>query len=515
MIANTCDKNCFYGAGNGSTIRLPFRLKRTVVRVNRYPAKSTHSNTKTKSFTEAFCVIPCLRASGVQKIIFIPLMFFAGFSFARQKPNIIFILTDDMGIGDVSCFNGRYKTPALDRMAAEGRKFTQYYSASPICSPSRVGFLTGMHPARWNITSFLQKRADNKLCEQADYLNPAAPSLARLLKDHGYVTAHFGKWHMGGGRDVIDAPYIKQYGFDEWSSTWESPDPDPLLTAGNWIWSDKDSIRRWNRTRYWVDKALDFLARHKGQPCYVNLWPDDVHTPWVPGDDSVGRYPGKPEEEESFVQVLAEYDRQMGRLFDGLKRLGFDNNTIVVFTSDNGPLPNFRHDRSAALRGAKLSLYEGGIRMPFVIRWPGKIKADTVDSTSVINATDLLPSFCKLAGVPVPKTYAGDGEDRSETLLGTPSSRSKAIYWEYGRNETVFKYPQGADRSPSLAMRQGEWKLLMNADGSRVELYNLSKDAAEKVNEADARPATTKAMSEKLSAWWKALPRLVEGRSRE
>src|SRR5687767_13192383 len=221
----------------------------------------------------------------------------------QQRPNIIFILTDDMGFGDIGCFNGTYKTPNIDRMAAEGRKFTSYYSASPICSPSRVGFLTGMHPAKWNITSFLQKKADNRLCEQADYLHPSAPSLARLLKDNGYATAHFGKWHMGGGRDVDDAPSIKQYGFDEWSSTWESPDPDPLLTATDWIWSDKDSIKRWNRTSYWVNKTLAFMQKHKGQPCFINLWPDDVHTPWVPGDDSVGRYPGRPEEEKSFVQV--------------------------------------------------------------------------------------------------------------------------------------------------------------------------------------------------------------------
>jgi len=143
------------------------------------------------------------------------LLFFVLFVFAAplyaqktERPNIIFILTDDMGIGDVSCFNGKYKTPNIDRMAAEGRKFTSYYSASPICSPSRVGYLTGMHPAKWNITSFLQKKADNRLCEQADYLNPSAPGIAHLLKEGGYATAHFGKWHMGGGRDVDDAPSI-------------------------------------------------------------------------------------------------------------------------------------------------------------------------------------------------------------------------------------------------------------------------------------------------------------------
>ena len=435
------------------------------------------------------------------------LLFFANFCKA-QKPNIIFILTDDMGIGDIGCFNGTYKTPNIDRLAAEGRKFKQYYSASPICSPSRVGFLTGMHPAKWNITSFLQKKVDNKLCEQADYLTPSAPSIARFFKAAGYVTAHFGKWHMGGGRDVDDAPSIKKYGFDEWSSTWESPNPDSLLTATDWIWSDKDSVKRWNRTRYWVDKTLSFLRQNRGKPCYINLWPDDVHTPWVPGDDSIGAYPGKPEEEKSFVQVLTEYDKQIGRLLDGLKSLGLDNNTIVVFTSDNGPLPNFRHDRSAGLRGTKLSLYEGGTRMPFLIRWPQKIKAGTTDSTAVLSAMDLLPSFCKMAGVPLSKNYSGDGEDRSAVLLGKPSIRIKEIYWEYGRTETSFRYPGGKDRSPSLAMRQGSWKLLMNADGSKKELYDLAKDKKEEKNVVSENAAVVNAMSEKLAEWWKALPQL-------
>jgi len=292
---------------------------------------------------------------------------------AIAKPNIIFILTDDMGFGDISCFNGTYKTPNIDRIAAEGRRFTNYYSASPICSPSRVGFLTGMAPAKFDFTTFLATRKKNKDCEQADFLRSDAPSIARVLHVAGYATAHFGKWHMGGGRDVHDAPSIKEYGFDEYNSTWESPDPDPLLTDSNWIWSSTDSIKRWNRTAYFVDKTLQFLKKHKGQACYVDLWPDDVHTPWVPGDGEVRHYPAGAREELSFLEVLKEYDHQLGRLLQGIKELGIDENTIIVFTSDNGPLPNFRHDRSAYMRGSKLSLYDGGTKMPFFIRWPHQV----------------------------------------------------------------------------------------------------------------------------------------------
>ncbi|MEJ7767395.1 MAG: sulfatase-like hydrolase/transferase [Chitinophagaceae bacterium] len=427
-------------------------------------------------------------------------------AYSQKQPNIIFILTDDMGYGDISCFNGTYKTPNIDRMASEGKMFTKYYSASPICSPSRVGLLTGMAPAKWKITSFLQKKADNKLCEQVDFLNPAAPTTARILKAKGYATGHFGKWHMGGGRDVDDAPSIKEYGFDEWSSTWESPDPDPVLTATDWIWSDKDSIKRWSRTAYFVDKTLSFLQKHRGRPCFINLWPDDMHTPWVPGDGEMRRFAGKPEDEKSFIDVLYEYDRQIGRLMRGIKDLGLDENTLVVFTSDNGPLPNFRNERSAGMRGTKLSLYDGGIRMPFIVRWPGHVTAGTTDSSSIVHASDMLPTFCKLGGAILPKNYVPDGEDKTAVMLGKPAVRKKPIYWEYGRNDISFKYPPDKyDKSPSLAIREGKWKLLMQHDGSGVELYNMTKDENEKSNLAAKEPSVTKELTQKLLTWWKSM----------
>lgn len=425
---------------------------------------------------------------------------------AQSRPNIIVILTDDMGYGDISCTNGTYSTPYIDRLALEGRTFTQYYSASPICSPSRAGITTGMAPAKWNITSFLQKRADNKLCEQADFLSAEAPSLARCLQKAGYATAHFGKWHMGGGRDVDNAPPITAYGFDEYKSTWESPDPDPLLTATNWIWSDVDSVKRWDRTRYFVDQTLHFLEKHQGQPCYINLWPDDVHTPWVGGDERVGKYPGDPQDEKSFMTVLAEYDKQIGRLMDGLRQLGIEDNTLVIFTSDNGPLPNFRNDRSAAMRGSKLSLYEGGIRMPFIVRWPDKVPAGTTDSGSVLCATDLFPTLCAIAGASLPHNYVSDGEDISHVLLGKPFKRKKILYWEYGRNEQSFKYPNGKDRSPSLAIRDGKWKLLMNKDKSQMELYKIEFDPNETVNMVELEPQIAARLARKLQEWWEELP---------
>ena len=426
-----------------------------------------------------------------------------------QKPNSIVILTDDMGFSDIGCFGGNFSpTPNLDKMADQGIRFTQYYSASPICSASRTGILTGMAPARWNITSYLHERVENRKCEQADFLSASAPSMARLLKTAGYSTGHFGKWHMGGGRDVSNAPGFEAYGFDEHSSTWESPDPDPLLTATDWIWSQKDSIKRWNRTSYFVDRTLDFLKRHKNQPCFVNLWPDDVHTPWVPSQERFGLYPNGTEEEISFKGVLDEYDRQMGRLFAGLKELGIDENTLVIFTSDNGPLPSFKGSRSGNYRGSKLSLYEGGTRMPFIVRWPGHIPGGKTDDQSVLSANDLLPSFCALAGAKLPKGIALDGKNKSKVLLGKTSDENRTLYWEYGRNNVSFVFPKGLDRSPNLAVREGKWKYLINMDGTGAELYDMETDSKETTNLASEYPNEAEKLKTKLLVWRNSLPKL-------
>src|SRR5262249_7275966 len=154
--------------------------------------------------------------------------------------------------------------------------------------------------------------------------------LPRALRVAGYRTAHFGKWHLGGGRDVHDAPRFAAYGYDEHAGTWESPQPHPDLTAGDWIWSDRDKVKRWDRTAFFIDQTLDFLKRHPGEPCFVNVWLDDPHTPWVPS-----AHARKGDTADNLRAVLAENDRQIGRLLDGLKALGIENDTLVIFTSDN------------------------------------------------------------------------------------------------------------------------------------------------------------------------------------
>ncbi len=426
-----------------------------------------------------------------------------------SKPNIIFLLTDDMGYGDIACYGGKFvPTPQIDQLAAEGTKFTQFYADAPLCSPSRAAFTTGMFPARWHFTTYLQTRAGNRKCEQADFLDPKAPSIARTLKEAGYVTAHFGKWHMGGGRDVTNAPLFSEYGFDEHAGTYESPEPDPTITATNWIWSKYDKVKRWDRSAYFVDKTLDFLRRHKGQPCYVNLWPDDVHTPWIPkGTDLDQRRRDKDESAPNFKAVLAEYDKQVGRLMAGLKELGIDDNTILIFSSDNGPAPSFKGSRSGWLRGCKDSLYEGGTRMPFIVRWPGHFPAGRVDDQTVMAGIDLFPIFCKLTGTPLPDYVNFDGEDLSDSLFGKAVERKRPLFWEYGRNKISFDFPRNPrDRSPNVALREGKWKLLVNADGSGVELYDLLADRNETHNLAEANPDIASRLKDEALQWRKSMP---------
>lgn len=427
---------------------------------------------------------------------------------SSNRPHIIVILVDDMGYGDISANGGKITpTPHIDRLASQGIRFTQYYSASPICSPSRTGILTGTFPARYGITSFLDTPEANLARDMYDFLDPAAPSVARVLKSAGYATGHFGKWHMGGGRG-IKAPSIRDYGFDEYASTWESPDPDPKLTASNWIWSSKDSVRRWKRTEYFVDKTIDFLKRHPDQPCFINLWPDDVHTPWVPNPDYEAP-DAHTQSRPALVQVLAELDEQIGRLTTALDQMGLTDKTLIFFTSDNGPNPILQGDRSgvvngATLRGAKASLYEAGIRMPAILRWPGHAPVGQVDSTTVWGAVDLLPTFAEIAGQPTPKSV--DGQNVLPAFHGNTLERTRPLLFEYGRGERQWKYPSAPNRSPPLAARQGRWKLLMSPDGNTTELYDIFTDPGESRNLASDHPDMVQNLKSYLLSFRRSWP---------
>jgi arylsulfatase A-like enzyme len=430
---------------------------------------------------------------------------------AAERPNVVIVLVDDFGWGDPACYgNAAVKTPNMDRLAAEGVRFTQGYVAAPICSPSRCGIITGQFPARWKITSFLQTKAGNKACEMADYLDPKAPSLPRVLKDAGYATAHVGKWHLGGGRDVTDAPMFKEYGYDLGLGTYESPEPAAPLGLKTTPWGPQDKLEpqqvpRHERTRWMIDQTLAFLKKNAGTPCFVNLWLDDTHTPFVPSEEQTKavRVAGEPEQRTRYRAVLAALDVQIGRLLDGLK----GTNTLVLFLGDNGASQPFARERCGGLRGQKLSLYEGGVRVPFVAWWPAQVKGGVVNDRTVIASIDFLPTLVAVCGAKLPPGYVGDGEDMTAAVRGETPARTKPLFWEYGRNNTSFAYPQDAKhRSPNVAVRDGDWKLLVNADGTGTELYDLAADHKETRNLAADKPDVAKRLTDKALAWRKSLP---------
>ncbi|MCA9268840.1 MAG: sulfatase-like hydrolase/transferase [Planctomycetales bacterium] len=439
-----------------------------------------------------------------------------------KRPNIVFVLVDDMGYGDLSCTGNKdVATPQMDRLAQDGVRLTQFYVNSPICSPSRVAFTTGQYPARWKIHSYLNSREQNRRRGMADFLDLKAPSVAKAFHQAGYKTAHFGKWHMGGGRDVDDAPLPAAYGFDESLVSFEGLG-DRVLPPGG-LSDQSEALGRGKITKapkhklteIYVDRTIDFITRHQKDSFYIHLWLNDVHDGHQPREDLLAKYkkfnanPNLPK----FYAVLTEMDRQIGRVIDTIDRLELGERTLILLTSDNGPTawPNYYkrgHDPAGStggFRGRKWSLYEGGIRMPLLVRWKGHAPAGRVNETTVMAAIDFLPSLCAVAGVATPEAQF-DGEDLSPALLGESPTRKRPVFWEYGRDESYLRPGKTSDQSPNLAIRDGRWKLLANVDGSRVELYDFDESTAELDNVADKFPDAAARLSQQLFAWQKTLP---------
>jgi arylsulfatase A-like enzyme len=439
------------------------------------------------------------------------LVIFSGNAMAAEQPNIVIVLMDDFGWGDPSCYgNKMIQTPHMDRLAKEGVRFTQGYVASPICSPSRCGIITGQFPARWKITSFLQTKAGNKACEMADFLDPCATTLPRMLQQAGYATAHVGKWHLGGGRDVTNAPKFREYGYDLGLGTYESPEPAAPLGLKTVPWGAQDKLEpqqipRHERSKWMVDQTLQFLKANQSKLCFVNLWLDDTHTPFVPSDEQIKavKQPGEGENKTKYKAVLSAVDQQIGRLLEGIK----GTNTLVIFLGDNGASQPLVRERVGGLRGQKLSLYEGGIRIPFIVWWPGKVKGGVVNEKTVISSLDLIPTLACVTGACFPKGYQPDGEDMTAIIKGETPLRRKPLFWEYGRNATSFSYPKDDQHhSPNLAMREGSWKLLVNSDGKGAELYDIVQDAKETKDLATINPELVEQMKKKLLDWRKMMP---------
>lgn len=454
--------------------------------------------------------------------LLIPLFIFcsaiAEFKF-DPKPNVLVLFIDDMGYADPSCFgNPLVKTKNIDRLAKEGLRLRNFYVNSPICSASRTALCSGQYQQRWAINSFLHTREANQKKRMANYLDTACLHTAQIFKNAGYRTAHFGKWHMGGGRDIGEAPLPTEYGFEESLVSFEGLGDRVLFENGVLAeYSEKLGngniihLPKRETTRLYVDKSIDFLKRIDGDPFYLEVFPNDVHDPFLPEDrvgEQLKRITSNPEEQK-FLAVLLEMDRQIGRLLDYLDASGLSENTIVIFTSDNGPTDWPRYYKAGTnppgftgpFFGRKWSLWEGGIRMPFIIRWPNKVPADHVDDTSIVAAFDLQQSLLQMAGIDAPAGKAYDGEDRSGVFLGEPSARANPLFWEYGAYGSL--QPGYEDhRSPFLAMRDGDWKLLVNPDGSSAQLYNLKTDPGERKDKAGEHSQKVEEMSEATLKWW-------------
>jgi arylsulfatase A-like enzyme len=431
------------------------------------------------------------------------------------KPNILFVLIDDMGYGDLSCFGGtRVKTPNIDKLAAEGIRFTQFYVNAPICSPSRVALMTGQYPNRWRITSYLSTREEDKNRGIADWLSTDAPTLARSLHDAGYYTAHVGKWHMGGQRDVGDAPLITQYGFDTSLTSFEGlgervlakwdplPNGKPFvhgptamsakLGGGPIHWVPRSKV-----TETFVDRVIVEMdaAQKAGKPFYINLWPDDVHSP----NEAPPAKRGNDTPVANYLGVMDEMDVQFGRLFDVIRsKPELRDNTIIVVASDNGPERGL--GVTGGLRGDKGQLYEGGIREPFIVWSPGKLAPSVAGSTNgktVIAGMDLMPSLLNIAGVDTPANAKLDGVDLSDTFLGrSQAARPTPVMWVRPPDR-----PGPRNNFPDLAIRDGNMKLLVFRDGTRAELFDVVADPNEETNLASKQPELVKKLSERVIEW--------------
>lgn len=430
-------------------------------------------------------------------------------------PNIVLVFIDDMGWGDFSCFgNTDAKTPQIDAMASEGVRFEQFYVNSPICSPSRTAISTGQYPQRWRITSFLNNRRENEARGMAQWLDPAAPMLARSLQQNGYATGHFGKWHMGGQRDVAEAPPITDYGFDRSLTNFEGMGPKLLpltLKPGDKepgrIWADAERLGdgyRWmlrsKITSGFVDEALPFMeaAIDDGRPFYVNLWPDDVHGPfWPPVDKWADGKRGL------YLSVLEEMDQQLGRLFEFIRGTeSIRNNTLVLICSDNGP--ELGAGKAGPFRGYKTQLYEGGVRSSLIVWGPSLgVQQGVVDRESVFCAVDLVPTLLDMSGTEPPAGVEYDGESLLTTLKGLGGSRKAPIMFRRPPDRNAF---YGDQDLPDLAIRAGQWKLLCEYDGSDAELYDLTTDREETRNVAADFPEVVNRLKGRLITWHQSMP---------
>jgi len=402
---------------------------------------------------------------------------------SRKKPNILFILIDDLGWSDVGCYGNQFhETPNVDRLARQGMRFTDAYAACPVCSPTRASILAGQYPARVGVTDFIPGhwRPYEKLkvpINRQQYLPLETVTLPEVLKQAGYVTGHIGKWHLGGRQH---SP--RNQGFD-------------YVTSGVRNRNDK-------QVTGFTDAAIKFISENRDKPFFLHLSHHTVHIPLEAPKELIEKYERKPKPGDGvnnpvYAAMIEHLDSSIGRILKKLNELGLANDTVVVFFSDNGGLRQ-RFDgkgttvtTNAPLRDEKGTLYEGGIREPLIVRWPGVVKPGSVCSVPV-SSVDVCPTFLETAGVKGDPSHVLDGESLLPLLKQTGELKRDAVFWHY---------PHYHHSTPAGAIRTGDWKLIEFFEDNRLELYNLKTDIGEKNNLAQEMPEKARELQWRLAGW--------------
>jgi arylsulfatase A len=446
----------------------------------------------------------------MQRLLFIALsLALPNFAVAEGRPNFLVILCDDLGYGDLACFgHPTIKTPHLDRLAQQGMRLTDCYSSAPVCSPSRAGLLTGRTPTRLGIYDWIAPG-------QPIHLKQEEITIATLLQKAGYATCHVGKWHLNGKFNSAQQPQPGDHGFDHWLSTQNNAGPsheNPTNFVRN---GEKVGKLAGFSCQLVADEAIRWLQEQRDakKPFFQFVCFHEPHEPIASPDDLVKTYPDAVKRGEALYYAnVTNMDRAVGRLMAALDEQKLADNTLVFFTSDNGPETVNRyagawrsHGSPGPLRGMKLHIYEGGIRVPGILRWPGKIKAGQTSDTPVCGL-DVLPTLCELASIDPPANKQLDGASIAPLLSGAAVARKQPLIWHYYRAFSPAK----------VAIRDGDWKLVGLCDSAALspggavqrgdvahikksklvdfELYNLRDDRGETKNLAAAQPERAAAM---------------------
>lgn len=422
-----------------------------------------------------------------------------------SRPNLVFILVDDLGWTDLG-FQGSeyYETPRIDRLAKEGMVFTSAYANAPNCAPTRACIFSGQYTPRhgvYTVNSAARGKSRNRRLipvENIKTLDPDVTTIAEALRPAGYRSAAIGKWHLG--RDPETGPLGQGFDLNVGGNhlghpkSYFSPYKNPELDDG----PEGESL-----TERLTDEALRFIDDNRQNPFFLYLSHYAVHTPIQARPEVAARYSAKKgvggHDDPKYAAMIESVDRSVGRIMDRLDDLGLSENTVVVFFSDNGP--HGAISSAAPLRGSKGMLYEGGIREPMIVRWPGRIDPGSRCDTPVIGI-DFFPTFLDLAGAPRPDGHILDGESLVPLIDGGGELPREAVFWHFPAYLEAYRGMKGHWRTtPAGAVRQGDWKLIEFFEDRRVELYNLKDDIGETNDLSAAQVEKTEEMRDFLHRW--------------